>query len=147
MNRSDLLANAPALRSHLVQLIPQQTPGTVCHFVCSAEDYSQPPKIILHFKLFKKSSPRTYQGTRGKGQGHQTKDSKHHVIFRKNEILPLLNHVSTAFQIYIKSTSLSEKTDIKTWTQVQQNASYLHVESLDHLGVGLSALRARVQIS
>lgn len=113
----------PVLRSCLVQLIHQQTPGTVCHFVCSAEDYSQLSKIILNFKLFKKSSPRTYQGTRG-GQEHKTKDSKHHVLVRKNKILPLLNHFSAAFQIYIKLTSLSKKSGIKNWTQVQPFGSW-----------------------
>lgn len=113
----------PVLRSCLVQLIHQQTPGTVCHFVCSAEDYSQLSKIILNFKLFKKSSPRTYQGTRG-GQEHETKDSKHHVLVRKNKILPLLNHFSAAFQIYIKLTSLSKKSGIKNWTQVQPFGSW-----------------------
>lgn len=75
-----------------------------------------------------------------------TTDSKHHVLARKNKILSLLNHAPAAFQIYIKSTSLSKKSDIKNWTQVQQNASYLHVGSLNRLGAGLSAFRDGIQI-
>lgn len=41
-----------------------------------------------------------YQGTRDEGQEYKIKDSKHHVIFRKEkEILPFLNHIPAVFQI------------------------------------------------
>lgn len=100
--------------------------------------------FITKFQLLK--NPKTYQEHIRDTQEPKTKDSKIHVLVIKNEILPLHNHVSIVFQIYLKFTHLSKKIRYKNWIQVQQNASHLHVESLDHLGDGLSAVRAGIQI-
>lgn len=68
-------------------------------------------------------------------------NSKYRVLSRKSEALPLLKHVSAAFQIYIKFTPLSQKSDIKNLdpSPAKYFASYLPTESSDHLGARLRA--------